>query len=206
MKKKPKRRENRQPLGRPRAFDVDRALEAALRVFWEKGYEGTAISDLTAAMAINRPSIYATFGNKEALFRKALDRYCSRAAKYLSEAMGEPTARAVAQRLLSEAANVLTSSRNPGGCLLVQGALACGNDAQPIKKELISRRAEAQSMLRKRFERALKDCDLPSDASPSHLARYVLAVTYGMAVHAAGGASRASLQNVIDLSLQAWPE
>src|ERR1700686_3982772 len=104
--------------GRPRAFDPDTALEAALRVFWQKGYEGTALSALTAAMGINRPSIYATFGNKEALFRKALDRYSERMTNFTAEALKEPTARAVAERLLVGTADLLSRPGNPKGCLV----------------------------------------------------------------------------------------
>jgi len=145
------------PLGRPRAFDPDTALEAALRVFWKKGYEGTALSDLTEAMGINRPSIYATFGNKEALFRKALDRYSERMTNFTAEALKEPTARAVAERLMVGTADLLSCPGNPKGCLMVQGALACGDEADPIRKELISRRATGEAALRERFERDRQD-------------------------------------------------
>jgi AcrR family transcriptional regulator len=192
--------------GRPRAFDPDTALEAALRVFWQKGYEGTALSDLTAAMGINRPSIYATFGNKEALFRKALDRYSERMTNYTAGALKEPTARAVAERLLVGTADLLSCPGNPKGCLMVQGALACGEEADPVRKELISRRATGEAALRERFERAKAEGDLPAGADPGDLARYLMAVTHGMSVQAAGGANRAALEGVINLSLRAWPQ
>lgn len=193
-------------IGRPRAFDPDKALEAALRVFWRKGYEGTALSDLTAAMGINRPSIYATFGNKEALFRKALDRYSERMTSFTSEALKEPTARAVAERLMVGTADLLSCPGNPKGCLMVQGALACGEEADPIRKELISRRAIGESALRERFETAKAEGDLPARADAGDLARYVMAVMHGMSVRSAGGTSREELQGVIDLSLLAWPQ
>jgi AcrR family transcriptional regulator len=186
-------------------FDPEKALEAALRVFWMKGYEGTALSDLTAAMGINRPSIYATFGNKEALFRKALDRYSERMTNYATEALKEPTARAVAERLMMGTADLLSCPENPKGCLMVQGALACGDEADPIRKELISRRATGEAALRERFERAKVEGDLPAGADPGDLARYIMAVMHGMSVQAAGGASREQLQGVIDLALRAWP-
>ena len=193
-------------LGRPLGFDPERALEAALRVFWKKGYEGTALSDLTAAMGINRPSIYATFGNKEALFRKALDRYNAKMTGFTAEALKKPTARAVAERLMVGTADLLSCPGNPKGCLMVQGALACGDEADPIRKELISRRATGEAALRERFERAKVEGDLPAGADPGDLARYVMAVMHGMSVQSAGGASREQLQGVIDLSLRAWPQ
>src|SRR5436853_4796395 len=113
-------------LGRPRAFDPDAVLERAMHVFWAKGYEGASLSDLTRAMRINRPSLYAAFGNKEELFRKALDRYVEGPAAYVRAALDEPTARAVAERLLAGTIEMLADPRNPRGCLIVQGALACG--------------------------------------------------------------------------------
>src|SRR6059058_4783820 len=114
-------------VGRPRAFDVDEALDQALKVFWRKGYEGASLPDLTKAMGINRPSLYAAFGNKEALFRKAIDRYLEGPACYVREALREPTARVVVERLLRASIDLVTDSRNPRGCFMVQGALACGD-------------------------------------------------------------------------------
>src|SRR5882757_3781169 len=103
------------PRGRPREFDADRALDRALYVFWRKGYEGTTLPDLTRAMGINRPSLYAAFGSKEGLFRKALDRYAEGPAAYVREALNGPTARAVAERLLGGAIDLATDRRNPRG-------------------------------------------------------------------------------------------
>ena len=113
-------------MGRRRSFNTEQALDSALRLFWRKGYEGTSLSDLTKAMGINRPSLYSAFGNKEALFRKALDRYAEGPAGYFSEALKKPTARAVVEGVMRGAIDLLTDPRNPPGCLIVQGALACG--------------------------------------------------------------------------------
>src|SRR5437867_8751360 len=143
-----KRRAPTVPVGRPRAFDTDRALDRALRVFWQKGYEGTSLSDLTRAMDINRPSLYAAFGNKAALFRKVLDRYAEGPASYVREALNEPTARAVVERLLGGAVDLLTDRRNPRGCLMVQGALACGEAAESVRRELVSRRVASEVAVR----------------------------------------------------------
>src|SRR6202140_522619 len=189
-------------LGRPRAFDIDRALDQALRVFWEKGYEGSSLSDLTKAIGINRPSLYAAFGNKEALFRKALDRYLDGPAAYVQEALKEPSARAVVERLLRGAADLNTAQHNPGGCLTVQGALACGEAGDAIRQELAAYRAAGEAALRRRFQRAKAEGDLPATVNPADLARYVATIVYGMAVQAASGASRDKLQNVVEMALR----
>ena len=193
------------PRGRPREFDVDQALDRALEVFWLKGYEGTSLPDLTGAMGINRPSLYAAFGNKEALFRRALDRYAEGPAAYVREAVGEPTARAVARRLLGGAIDLLTDPRNPRGCLFVQGALACGEAADSVRRELVARRLAGEVAVRQRFERALAEGDLPAGSDPADLARYVVTLIHGMAVQAAGGASREDLRRVVKLALRGWP-
>ena len=191
--------------GRPRNFDMDQALDQALRVFWEKGYEGASLLDLTEAMGINRPSLYAAFGNKEELFRKALDRYETGPTAFVARALEEPTARQVADRLLKEGINMVTHPDHPGGCLAVQGALVCGDDAQPIREELERRRKAGEVMIRKRFQRAKAEGDLPADVEPNDLARYVTTVMRGLAVQAAGGATRKELLRVAELAMQAWP-
>ena len=198
-------RKSTAPRGRPRAFDTDKALERALQLFWQKGYEGTSLSDLTKAMGINRPSLYAAFGNKEDLFRKALDRYADGPAAYVREALNLPTARAVVERLRG-AVDLLTDQRTPQGCLWVQGALSCGKSADPIRWELISRRKAGETALRQRFRRAISEGDLPADANAADLSGYVATVIHGMAVQAASGASRNELQRVIKTALRAWPE
>ena len=191
--------------GRPREFDVDEVLDRALRVFWRRGYEGATLPDLTAAMGINRPSLYAAFGSKEELFRKALDRYVEGPAAFVREALNEPTARAVALRLLGGTIDLVTDRRNPRGCLMVQGALACGEAAESVRREVAARRAAGEVAVRERFERARADGDLPAEADAADLARYVVTVMRGMAVQAAGGASREDLRRVAELALQAWP-
>jgi len=194
------------PTGRPREFNVDRALDRALKVFWRKGYEGATLPDLTKAMRINRPSLYAAFGSKEELYRKALDRYAEGPAGYIREALNEPTARAVAERLLHGTIDMVTDRRHPRGCLIVQGALACGEAADSIRKELVSRRLASEAAIRERFERAVSEGDLRADSHPADLARYIMAVIHGTAVQAASGASHAELRRVAAMALQAWPE
>jgi AcrR family transcriptional regulator len=192
--------------GRPREFDADMALEKALHVFWQRGYEGTSLADLTDAMGINRPSLYAAFGNKEELFRRALDRYTERGpGRGMREALSEATAREVVEQLFKNVAVAFTDPCHPRGCLAVQGALTCGEAADSIKQELCRRRLESENALRQRLERAKAEGDLASDADPVELARFVTTVTQGMSVQAAGGASCDDLLRVADLAMRAWP-
>ncbi len=191
--------------GRPREFDAEKALGRALKVFWRKGYEGATLADLTRAMGINRPSLYASFGSKEGLFRRALDRYAEGPAAFVSAALDEPTARAVAERLLGGGIDMLTDSRNPHGCLMVQGALACGEAAESVRREMVARRAAVEEAVRQRFARALAEGDLPADTDPADLARYLVTVLRGMAVQAAGGTGREELRRVVRMALRCWP-
>jgi AcrR family transcriptional regulator len=193
-------------LGRPRAFDADVVLERAMHVFWAKGYEGAALSDLTRAMRINRPSLYAAFGNKEHLFRKVLDRYASGPLAYFGKALAAAKVRDVVEEILLGAANMASDPRFPAGCLLVQGALACGDSAGRVQKETAARRAASEVALRRRLQRAKREGDLPRDADPAELARYVMTVLQGMAVQGADGASPDQLRRVARVALRAWPK
>ena len=201
-----KQKKTARALGRPRSFETGKALDAAMKVFWCKGYEGASLSDLTKAMGINRPSLYAAFGDKESLFRKVLDRYDSGPAAYVREALNQPTARAVVERLMEGAADLATASDNPRGCLFVQSALACGDKAKAIRNDLILRRDAGEKVVRLRLKRAQSEGDLPRDANPADLARYVVTVIQGIAVQAASGAARKELGRVIENALRAWPQ
>lgn len=191
--------------GRPRAFDKDQALDRALHVFWRKGYEGTSLPDLTRAMGINRPSLYAAFGNKEALFRQAVERYLAGPAAHVRAALQAPTAREVVAQLLHGSIDLATDQGNPRGCFLVQAALACGDEGQAVRGELAQRRAAGETALRERFTRAVAEGDLPPGVDPADLARFVTVVAHGLAVQAASGATRAELQRVVALFLERWP-
>ncbi len=193
------------PLGRPRSFELDGALDRALQVFWRKGYEGASLSDLTKAMGVNKPSLYAAFGDKEALFRKALDRYFEGPASCVFEALKEPKARVAIERLLYGAAELQTCPSTPG-CLTVHGALACGDTAGAIRKELALRREQGETAIYQRLKQAKSEGDLPPGSNPADLARYFATVIQGMAVQAAGGASRAELERVVQTALRVWPK
>jgi len=192
-------------VGRPRAFDVDEALDRALRLFWRQGYEGTSLSDLTEELGINRPSLYAAFGNKESLFRKALDKYVERHLVLYHQAFSLPTARAAVEHLLLGLADAQTLPRGPRGCITVQGALVSGADAVPIQKELAARRAAGEKALRERLEQGQREGDVPAHVDCADLARFFTTVTQGMSVQAATGASREELRRVARTALFAWP-
>jgi AcrR family transcriptional regulator len=192
--------------GRPRAFDPDAALEGAMHVFWAKGYEGASLSDLTRAMRINRPSLYAAFGKKEELFRKVLDRYVNGPLAYFGKALAAPKAQDVIEQIFFGAAKAAGDPRLPSGCLMVQGALAVGDAAGSVRKEAAERRAAGEVALRRRLHRAKREGDLPKNADPAELARYVMTVLRGMAVHGADGASPDQLRRVAQMALRAWPK
>ncbi len=194
------------PRGRPRAFDPDAALERAMHVFWAKGYEGAALSDLTRAMRINRPSLYAAFGNKEQLFRKVLDRYANGPLAYFRKALAAAKARDVIEQIFLGAARMAGDPRFPSGCLMVQSALAVGNAAGSVRKEAAGRRAAGEVALRRRLQRAKRENDLPQDADPAELARYVMTVLQGMAVQGADGVGRDQLRRIGQMALRAWPK
>jgi AcrR family transcriptional regulator len=193
------------PRGRPRCFDIDEALERAMVVFWERGYDGATLCDLTDAMGITRTSMYAAFGNKEALFVKALQRYLDGPAGYFAAALEQPTAREVAQAFLAGSVQTTTRTNAPAGCLTVQGALAAGDAGAPARDALIACREQTWTALRNRFRRAVKEGDLPQGSDPGLLARYLLTVGNGIAVQAASGVGRKALQAVADGALRQWP-
>jgi AcrR family transcriptional regulator len=190
--------------GRPREFCVDTALAAALRVFWSKGYEGASLSDLTEAMGVTRPSLYAAFGNKEALFRKALDLYEHDKLAYVAAALEAPTARGVAERLLLGALE-MQSGTDPKGCLGVISTVACGTEAESIKAEVLTRQASSNAAMLQRFEQAKAEGDLPDHIEPASLVRYLTAVLQGLCIQAGSGASLAELRRIVDTTLDLWP-
>lgn len=192
-------------IGRPRSFSLEEALQRALLVFWEQGYEGAGLTDLTKAMGISRTSMYAAFGNKEQLFRKALKRYTEGPAAYGAQALQEPTARRVATAFLNGSVRATTDPDSPTGCLGVQGSLAAGALGRPARDILAAWREDGCARLQERFQRAVDEGDLPVGTDPGRLARYIMTVANGIAVQATGGTSRDDLQQVADTALRNWP-
>jgi AcrR family transcriptional regulator len=156
-------------------------------------------------LGINRPSLYAAFGNKEGLFRRALERYLSGPAAGIKAALDAPTARAVAERILYFHADAAGDAQRPEGCLLVQGALACSEDSQPIRQALIDCRQAGEQALTERLKRAKAEGDLGSDDNPAELSRYVWTVCHGLSVEGASGATRAEQRRVVARALRGFP-
>jgi AcrR family transcriptional regulator len=191
-------------VGRPREFDVEDALERAMRVFWERGYAGASLVDLTAAMGITKTSMYAAFGNKEQLFRRAVERYADGPGAYATRALEQPTARAVVEAFLRGAVSTTTRPDDPSGCLSVQGALAAGDGARPARDLLAGWRNETGVRLEERFRRAIDEGDLPRDSDPAGLSRLTMTLAFGIAVQAAGGLGSDELDGVVDLAMRDW--
>lgn len=192
--------------GRPRVFDMDEALDKALKIFWARGYEGTSIAELTEALGVNKPSLYAAFGNKEELFYKALLRYASGPVAFVNDVLKEPTARKVAEAFLVRAAEFLTDPQHPKGCMIVQGALSSGESAELVRNILIKFRKSYEDQLAERFTKAIIDGDLSSNANSKCLAKYLATLHQGMSVQATSGASKDELLDVANIALMAWQE
>ena len=189
-------------MGRPRGFDTSAALDAAMRVFWEKGYEGATLRNLESAMRINRSSMWTAFGTKEDLFKLAFERYINDYQGYIREALEKPTIREVVESALRGTVDFLSTPGNPKGCLSVHGALAVGDESDPVKQWLIEGRRNGEMRARKRFEEAKKTGDLSKGIDPAGAARYVATIIQGLGVQAASGATKAELTKTVDMALR----
>lgn len=189
--------------GRPRGFDPDVALDAAVDVFWRRGYEGASLAELTAAMSIKPPSLYATFGDKAQLFQSALRRYVERNMGYVTDALAQPTAFAVAAAFLTGNAAAVTMPGRPAGCLSVQAAVATEGSTQLAS--LTQNRARIQALFADRFRRSIDEGDLRADEDPEELAAYLVTVSSGFAIRAADGAPRESLLAMARRTLASFP-
>lgn len=190
-------------MGRPREFDRDAALDTAMHLFWSKGYEGTSLSDLTEALGMSRPTLYAAFGNKEELFRRVCARYAE-SARHLEEACALPTARESVEAFLYGAAENMLHPEH-AGCLTVTSGLAGSDESKAIREMLGEVRRATVETWRQRFEQAREEGDLPPDADPTALAHYIMAISHGMTVHARSGVTQEELMGVAKVALQAWP-
>ncbi len=192
-------------MARQRTFDIDQAIEIATDIFWRKGFERTSLADLTAAIGITPPSFYFAFGSKEDLFRAVLARYRANRLDYAESALELATAREAAQQMLSRYAHLYTDPEKPPGCLAVNCSLPSGCADGPIQEDMSKQRAARRVRLRERFERARNEGDLPFDADPDALARYLMTIGWGMAIDAQSGASRSELLATVARAMEAWP-
>lgn len=188
----------------PRRFSADAALDAAMKVFWTRGFTGASLSDLTEAMGITRPSLYAAFGNKEALFFKALDLYQSLRKDYMTEALQTPTARGVFEALLRGALRDQLDEEQPRGCLMVLNAMQGGDEAQAIRNEVLRRQAIGRELLAARFERAKSEGDLLPTVNVDGLVRFVQSLMHGILTQGGAGASPSELEALVESSLTMW--
>ena len=196
--------------GRKRAFDKAEALDRAMRLFWNNGYGGTSITDLTEALGINKPSLYAAFGNKEQLFEAALEHYASRYGAPLMERLTTPDDAPLEERLRSYLLGIveLVSDKNaPKGCLLVKTSCESGGHSFPdeVSSSVEKMGLATEHALTKFLKNELKRGQLPRSANPQGLAVYLLSIIYGLSVLARRGKSRSEFRTVIDLAIGALP-
>jgi len=188
--------------GRPRGFDPEVALDAAVETFWRHGYESTGLTELTTAMDISRPALYRAFGDKAQLFRSALERYIARNMTYVDAAFARPTARGVAEAFLVGNAEAVTSPGRPAGCLSVQAMVTDEAEAFSL---LAENRRIIQERLAVRFRQAVSEGDLPADEDPDELANFLITLTTGFAIRAADGEARQTLVALARRSLAVFP-
>jgi AcrR family transcriptional regulator len=189
-------------MGRPRGFDEEAALDAAMRLFWERGYEGTSMADLTKAMGLNPPSIYAAFGGKKSLFALAAKRYAEGPGQYQARALSEPTLREVIRALFRNTVEFLTDSGHPSGCMSLTGAMACGVEANSAKESMTEIRKENEAGLKRRLQQARKSGELAADVNVDDYARYLSTILGGLAIQAANGISRKEMKRIADIAIR----
>lgn len=193
-------------MARPREFDEDEVSEAALRLFWEQGYEGTSLGDLMEAMGLTKSSLYKAFGSKEALFWRVVERYNRDFLGFRLDALSEPTPRRIAERLLYGMTELHSGERTPRGCLELNAALACSTVTEPIRQELLRGRERFRLELRDRFEETAATAPLPPGMTSDDAASLIISLIQGLAVQAKAGVSKEASRQVVRAALLSWPE
>ena len=192
------------PRGRPRSFDRERALEQAIEVFWKKGFEGASIADLTEAMGINPPSLYAAFGDKENLFLQAVERYNAQRGDSCPYC-DETTARGAVEKLLLYMADELCNSDHPRGCMMVMAAATSASSSQQLQAVLAQKRAASRANLKARIEKGIKDGDVLPGTNAGELADFYSTIITGMSLVSRDGATRKSLVATVENAMRLFP-
>ncbi len=188
--------------GRPISFDKDAALEAAMLLFWERGFEGTSMADLTQAMGLNPSSIYAVFGDKHALFSLAVKRYIDGRAQYATKALREPTLEKVVRALFDSTVAFLTTPGHPPTCMTLAGAVGCSVDAAPARDIMTEMRKQNEVAMKERFLRARKSGELSKDINVDDYTRYLSSILAGLSIQAANGSTKAELKRTSQMALR----
>jgi AcrR family transcriptional regulator len=192
-------------MARPRVFDIEKAVESATFLFWKYGYEQTSVANLTEKMGITPPSFYFAFESKDGLFRKVIEHYATTYLGFMEEAFLQPTARGVAETMLYGCADLYSNPSNPRGCLIMNCSLPSSESTVSVRQELATQRKARRAKLRKRFQEAKASGDLPPDSEPEELARFVMAIRWGLAVEAQSGANKRDLYSIVARAMQTWP-
>ncbi|MGA9885211.1 MAG: TetR/AcrR family transcriptional regulator [Candidatus Acidiferrales bacterium] len=188
--------------GRPISFDKDAALEAAMLLFWERGYEGTSMADLTQAMGLNPSSIYGAFGDKHALFQLAVKRYVEMRARYAGKALEEPTLEKVVRALFDSTVAFLTTPGHPSTCMTLAGAMGCSVDAAPARDLMTEVRRQNEAAIRKRLLAARKSGEFSKGVNVGDYTRYLSSILAGLSVQAANGSTKAELKRTSQMALR----
>ena len=188
--------------GRPIGFDKDAALEAAMLLFWERGYEGTSMADLTQATRLNPSSIYAAFGGKHALYQLAVKRYMEMRAQYAAKALEEPTLERVVRALFDNTVAFLTTPGHPARCMTLSGAVGCSVDASPARDIMTEIRKQNELAMRKRFLQARNSGELSKDINVDDYTRYLSSILAGLSIQAANGSTKAELKRTAQMALR----
>jgi AcrR family transcriptional regulator len=189
-------------MGRPRGFDENVALDAAMNLFWERGYEGTSMAELSKAMDLTPPSIYAAFGDKKSLFRLAAKRYAAGPAQYQAKALLEPTLREVIFALFRNTVEFLTEPGHPAGCMTLTGAMACSVEADSAKELMTEIRKQNEAALKARLQQARKSGEMAADLNVDDYSRYLSTLLGGLAIQAANGTSKAAMKRTANMALR----
>jgi AcrR family transcriptional regulator len=193
--------------GRPQIFDRETVLQAAMKLFWERGYEGTSFDDLTAVMGISPSSFYNAFGSKEQLYKETTDTYLAATRGWFAGTLAEVgDTREAFEKLLTAMADKLTRKDMPPGCMISVAGTQVGPSLSPIRDMMVAHRAQSQAVLRERLERGVREGDLPDGTDVASLAAFYSAVMRGMSVQACDGASRERLLEIAQCAMRAWPQ